>query len=212
VAPTDWRRRGGWNPQGRRIAALERVVPAKELNHCARFKSRSAACTVVDQVDLTDAIWAKLQGGYRVPYDPRPALGRLEAGNEIPAAWAELWEELFQQGDVGEASYAAVPELVRVHRARGFADWNTYALVGTIELARDAERNPQLPAWLERSYQSAWDTLQRSAFEELPGATDDSLVRSILGFVALAKDQRNHGRLLLEFTSDEIEELIDTTT
>jgi hypothetical protein len=165
----------------------------------------------IGPVDLTDADWAKMQGGYRVPYDPRPALERLESGNEIAAAWAELWEDLFHQGDVGEASYTAVPELVRVHRARGVADWNTYALVGTIELARDAERNPELPAWLEGSYRTAWAALERTALEELPAATDDSLVRSILGFLALAKGQRNHGRLLLEFTGDEIEEMIDTT-
>lgn len=57
-----------------------------------------------------------MEGGYRLPYDPRPALDRL-ATVDVAAAWAELWQELYHQGDVGEASYAAVPELVRLHRA-----------------------------------------------------------------------------------------------
>ena len=52
-----------------------------------------------------DDRWHKLRGGYKVEYDPRPALKRLISKTEIEAAWHELWEELHHQGDVGEASY-----------------------------------------------------------------------------------------------------------
>jgi len=65
------------------------------------------------------------------------------------AAWDELWQQLHHQGGIGEVAYAAVPELVRVHRQRAAAEWNTYALVATIELARDADGNPPVPDWLE---------------------------------------------------------------
>jgi hypothetical protein len=65
-------------------------------------------------------------------------------------AWSELWQELFHQGDVGTASYAAVPHLLRVHVARDVPDWNTWVMVGAIELARDMRRNPALPDWLRR--------------------------------------------------------------
>lgn len=61
-------------------------------------------------MDFDDIGWAGLLGGYRVPYDPRNALRRLEGG-DAEAAWQELWAELYHQGDVGEASYAAVPHL-----------------------------------------------------------------------------------------------------
>jgi hypothetical protein len=60
---------------------------------------------------LFDAKWAKLTGGYRVPYDPSAALSRLEQGQDV---WPELWNELHHQGDVGEDSDAAVPHLVRI--------------------------------------------------------------------------------------------------
>jgi hypothetical protein len=53
-------------------------------------------------MDLNDARWRGLKGGYKMPYDPRPALQRLAAGVERGAAWDELWQELFHQGDVGE--------------------------------------------------------------------------------------------------------------
>jgi hypothetical protein len=53
-----------------------------------------------------------------------------------------MWEELHHQGDVGDASYAAVPELVRIHRDGRAADWNLYAMVAIIELARTESQNP----------------------------------------------------------------------
>ncbi len=160
-------------------------------------------------MDRNDSRWTQLKGGYRVLYDPRPALRRLESGGDgTKPAWDELWQELFHQGDVGESSYAAVPELVRIHRERRAADWNTYALVGTIELARDAADNPGLPTWLADAYGAAWTHLVEIAMAELPGATEATLVRSILGVLALEKQQRVYGRILLDFAEDEIEDLM----
>ena len=81
-------------------------------------------------MDIGDPRWPSLRGGYRLPFDPRPALRRIAIG-DAEEAWKELWNELHHQGDVGEASYAAVPALVRIEAARRGADWNTYALVAT---------------------------------------------------------------------------------
>jgi hypothetical protein len=50
---------------------------------------------VGDVMDLNDPRWSQLKGGYRVFYDPRPELGRLESNDDAEAAWAELWQELF---------------------------------------------------------------------------------------------------------------------
>jgi hypothetical protein len=118
-----------------------------------------------------DARWLTLTAGYRVPVDLRPLLRRLESGSHVESAWEELWGELHHQGDVGPGSYVAVPHLVRIHRSRGVPDWNTYALVATIELAR--------------------------------GET----VRAILSILAIAHGARTHGRILAEFTEDEVVEL-----
>jgi len=59
-------------------------------------------------LSFDDPRWRQLRGGYGSPYDPRKALLSLERGTDVLAAWSELWEELHHQGDVGEASYAAV--------------------------------------------------------------------------------------------------------
>jgi hypothetical protein len=53
---------------------------------------------------------------------------------------------------VGEASYAGVPHLVRIYRERGVVDWNTYAIVAVIELARDGGKNPPVLKWLKEDY------------------------------------------------------------
>ena len=73
---------------------------------------------------MTDEQWRGLEGGYRLPLDPRPMLARLRAGDVN--AWDDLWQDLHHQQDVGVASYAAVPELVSIHRERDEPDWNTY--------------------------------------------------------------------------------------
>ena len=80
-------------------------------------------------LSLDDNRWSDLTGGYKTQFDPRPLLLELETTPDSATAWHELWEELHHQGDVGSASYAAIPQLVRIHRKRGVGEWNTYAIV-----------------------------------------------------------------------------------
>src|SRR5271167_2117968 len=103
-------------------------------------------------LSLDDTRWQNLEGGYRTRFDPRPLFSKLDTDNDTKAAWEELWEELHHQGDVGEASYAAIPELVRIHRSQGSANWNLYAITAIIELARTERGNPEVPEWLREDY------------------------------------------------------------
>ncbi len=112
---------------------------------------------------LDDPRWPTLKGGYKRPVDLRPLLAGLEDGNDADAAWRDLWNEIHHQGDVGEASFVAIPHLVRIHKARGVIDANTYAMVTTIELARGRDRNPDVPDWAKEGYSSALAELQGSS-------------------------------------------------
>jgi hypothetical protein len=154
---------------------------------------------------LEDPRWTGLRGGYRVPYDPRPALAALEASNPPAAAWKELWNELHHQGDVDEASYAAVPHLVQIHTRRGVADWNTYALVATIDDARRLTQraNPSLPPWLAESYAAALRELAAIGLWDFRYATDATLVSSILSILAIEKGQPFLGRIAIDFSDEE---------
>jgi hypothetical protein len=155
----------------------------------------------------SDDLWAGLTGGYRTLFDPRPTIAKLDSDERV-AAWQELWTELYHQSDVGPASYAAVPLLVERQARVRDGDWQPYAMVGSIELARTLPQNPPLPDWLHEPYLAALTGLGEVAISELSGAHTDEEVGSMLGIVALSKGDRPRAQLLLEFTSDEIEEMI----
>jgi hypothetical protein len=42
--------------------------------------------------------WLEMKGGCKAPFDPRPVLSRLEAGESDEDTWHELWDELHHQG------------------------------------------------------------------------------------------------------------------
>jgi hypothetical protein len=159
-------------------------------------------------MELDDPRWTGLEGGYRVPFDPRPLLLRLRDGDDRSSVWPELWQELYHQGDVGVASYAALPQLCRIEVSRPEPDWQTYALVATICLARDATpSNPPIPAWLEPACLAGLEALARAGAGHLDSVADAETARSILAILALRTGLRQYARLLVEFDESEVEAL-----
>jgi hypothetical protein len=154
-----------------------------------------------------DNRWSTLKSGYRLPLDPRTLVKRLENESDTKAVWDELWNELHHQGDVGDASYAAVPLLVEAHRKCGKADWNPYAIVTTIELARTEPHNLPMPAWLSDDCFSAIQKLSDMGLHEIADAKDIDSVRAILSVTALAKGLRAHAKLLVEYSEEELQQL-----
>lgn len=156
--------------------------------------------------DLNDPRWQQLKGGYRIVYDASVSLKAMEAGN---AVWDELRQELHHQGDVDEASYAAVPHLVRIASASQTSDWNLYALVGIIEIVRHRVSNPAVPDWLLSEYETAWTRLEELALRDLASCCDPLLIRNALGVVAISKGERKLGALLMNLDTSEIDELAE---
>jgi hypothetical protein len=155
---------------------------------------------------LFDAKWATLSGGYRVPYDPSAALSKLEQGQDV---WPELWNELHHQGDVGEASYAAVPHLVRIAAAAPRRSWNFYALVSAIEVERHRKSNPPVPAWLTDDYFVAMRGMQSLGLSDLPLRDDSLTVQAILAALALCRRQVKLGALLSSLDQSELDDVVD---
>jgi hypothetical protein len=158
-------------------------------------------------LSLDDPRWTTLKGGYRTPFDPRPLLKKLHYGDNDEPTWRELWDELHHQGDVGESSYAAVPLIVQAGRNRNVLNWNFYAIVAIIELARTAPGNPEVPTWLAEDYYPAIQELSLIGNRQLAQATDADTVRSILSVIALAKGLRMHAKFLIEYSDDELREI-----
>jgi hypothetical protein len=161
----------------------------------------------VRMLSLDDNRWNSMTGGYRMKCDPRPLLAQLENEQTREKAWHGLWEELHHQGDVGEASYASVPHLVRIHRASGIVDWNPYAIVAIIELVRGKGDNPEVPKWLEEDYLRAIRELAEIGAAAIWRTDEPDAVPSILGIIAIAKGLRTHGKFLVMYSEDELLEI-----
>jgi hypothetical protein len=186
-------------------------------SHIYDFLDGNAAAIMpllgLDMVDsapmlsLDDERWNHLSGGYKILYDPRPALAKLESQRDTTTAWQELWEELHHQGDVGDASYAAIPELVRIHHKRGVADWNTYAMVAIIELARTERKNPEVPGWLREDYFRSIQELAELGTKEILRTEESEAIRAILSVIAIVKGLRTHRRFLVDYSEPELLEM-----
>jgi hypothetical protein len=156
-----------------------------------------------------DDRWNKIHGGYKTLYNPTNALKKLESGSDIASAWNELWEELHHQGDIGEASYAVVPHLVRIQKEHSSLGWRFYSLVSIIEIERHRKSNPPLPDWIESSYMQAWTQLLDLSLNDLKHAEDPLFIQSAIGVLAIAKGLLKLGAIISEFDESELIELLD---
>jgi hypothetical protein len=147
-------------------------------------------------ISNNDPHWTSLEGGYRVPYDPRPAVDRLRTTPDDARAWQELWENLHHQGDLGVASYAAVVALARLRESTVLRSDQLFGLVSTIEVERHRRTNPPVPDWLMADYADAWRILLECALGEVKSSTDPQVLQSALAVVGLAKGLIAVGALL----------------
>jgi hypothetical protein len=156
-------------------------------------------------IKLDDPIWDTFIGGYRTPYNASSRLKELEDGStDLEEIWEEFWNELHHQGDVDIASYAVVPQLVRICDTRKLLDWNVFALVAAIEECRIFGENPTVPNWLEKDYGLAIRELAKLGAQNFSQDWPEELTQSFLAVAAFAKDAPNTGRILSQFSDEEM--------
>jgi hypothetical protein len=161
-------------------------------------------------IPLSDQRWRDFEGGYRIKYDASAPLSRLETETEgLDSIWSELWENLYHQGDVGIASYAAVPHITRIIQGRNILDYNAFALTVAIELARWGGENPEIPDWLKEDYnQALWD-MAKYGCGNLEKEWDTATRKSVLALVAIIKGNMDLGVLIFEVDEGYEKELLD---
>jgi len=159
-------------------------------------------------MDWNDERWATLKGGYRMVFDPRPLLLRLRSRPYNDQLWTELIENLYHQGDVGEASYVTVPELARLLPAGESLPWQLISLVQYIEEARSVGDNPPLPTWIAEEYFDSIDTLGRRCLTELAKQTNELQNRSLIAFIALWKGMRVYAKAVGNYSEGELKEYL----
>lgn len=143
---------------------------------------------------LDNEIWKTLKGGYKVPYDvsePLKALFKSESDLEIDSLIDELWNQLHHQGDVGLASYYAIPHLVLLAsgiRMRQHA-LNLLNLIVTIETARLNPNNPELPVGIEDDHDEAMHRLGILSFSLIKENWNLQIASTILSAIAVHKGE-----------------------
>jgi hypothetical protein len=160
-------------------------------------------------IDLNDHRWTELRGGYKTSYDPRSSIRRLSSDKNVDATWKELWNELHHQGDVGDASYAAIILLADIFQSRPPKDWNLFALAATIEVERHRRTNPSVPDWLFDDYKRAWSQLVEMALTSLRSNADTVFVQSALAVVALGRNAVKLGALIIDLDASELDEILN---
>ncbi|QKJ30793.1 hypothetical protein HQ865_13885 [Mucilaginibacter mali] len=157
---------------------------------------------------LNDPAWAKLEGGYHGSvYDASVALKKLETANNATDAdviYQELWDGLHHQGDVGLASYYAVPHLIRIAQGNGIVDFNVLGLVSLIEIQRHQTNNPELPKALIADYNKAIADLAQLAAGILSKDWDLSTTSAALTAVAVAKGQYKLANAIQNLDSEDV--------
>lgn len=148
---------------------------------------------------LDDPLWTQLMGGYKMPYNAAAPLRRLYADGPSEELWDELWDELHHQGDVGQASYAAVPHLLELVRRSRVMDWNPIGLIAVIEIERPT-RNPKVRADLADAYFRAIDQVPEVVASHPQREWDAVLTQNIMAGIALARGQRLLARAYLELS------------
>jgi hypothetical protein len=160
---------------------------------------------------LTHPNVASYRGGYnRRPYDITSLVSRLLHEGTSPASWEEVWDELYHQGDVGEATFALVPFLVEHIRTAEEIDPMAVAFVVTVELDRETPGNPPVPPELWDVYRQALHDLPLVALSHPNQRWNEELVMYVAATVALAHEHRQLARAYCEFDTEQAASFIGT--
>jgi hypothetical protein len=163
-------------------------------------------------MELDDKIWSKLEGGYKYPYNASSALRKLKVATrpgEFTAPFADLWENLHHQGDVGLASYLAVPQLVSICIEKRSLDWNFIGLCVVIENCRLTGNNPELPPEFESLYFDSLASFEKYLLHNFKNLHDRDALRLSLALFAILNGQPELGKVIEMLEDDEISAFLE---
>jgi hypothetical protein len=158
-------------------------------------------------MDLADTIWKTLKGGYKVPYDvsiPLKQLKNTTNEKEIDIIWQELWQELHHQGDVGVASYLAVPQIIKISVEKQLYNYNVLAICSVIEQQRHNPKNPKLPEEYFSYYHEGLKNLKELVIKNLKKELDYITYTCSLSALATCDGQIELGKAILQMEDKNI--------
>lgn len=166
-------------------------------------------------IELHDPRWAKLSHAYGSAADI-PELLRQLAGATGPKIgydsepWFTLWSSLCHQGDVYEASYAALPHIVEIAcNAKSTIDFSFFQLPAAIEIARHGGKGPPVPVDLATAYNDAVSRFTECVALHRHEDWDQPTLLSAVCALSVAKGHHRVAEAIMNLDDDLITRLIE---
>lgn len=166
-------------------------------------------------IELDDPRWETLSHAYGSAGDVPKLLWHL-AGATGPKIrnnsepWFTLWSSLCHQGDVYDASYAALPHIVEIAcNANGPIDFSFFQLPAAIEIARHGGKGPPVPTDLAASYRDAVLRLTECVALHRHEDWDEPMLLSAASAMAVAKGHHRVAEAIMNLDDDLITRLIE---
>jgi len=166
-------------------------------------------------IDLDDPRWQNLSHGYGSAADIPKLLRQLACatgpkGASESETWFTLWSSLCHQGDVYDASYAALPYIVEIaFTAKEPIDFSFFQLPAAIEIARSSGNGPPVPSDLAEAYSHAVSRLTECVSHHLHEHWDEPTLLSALSALAAAKGHHRVADAIMNLDEDLITKLIE---
>lgn len=123
--------------------------------------------------------------------------------------WYSLWGNLFHEGNVYSAAFAAVPEIVKVlASAPEKATLSFFLLPIAIEIARQKE-GIEINRELLPAYQQAIASLAGVAAKCIAANKSPEIARAAAAAFALSAGLHHYAELLIEVKADDVEEILE---
>lgn len=166
-------------------------------------------------IELSDPLWSKLSHAYGSAVDV-PELLRQLASSPGPKVgydsepWFSLWSSLCHQGDVYDASYAALPHIVEIAcNATKPIDFSFFQLPAAIEIGRRNGKGPAIPANLAKAYGDAVTRLTECVTLHRDEDWDETTLLSAVSALAVAKGHYRVAEAIMNFDDDIVRRLIE---
>lgn len=166
-------------------------------------------------IGLDDPRWQTLSHAYGNAADIPDLLRQLarETGPKVgydSEPWFTLWSSLCHQGDVFDASYAAVPIIVELACcSKEPIDFSFFQLPAAIEIARRNAKGPPVPTDFADDYSAAVSRLTECVALHRHEHWDEVMLLSAMSALAVAKGNHRVAEAIMNLDDDLIGKLID---